>query len=143
MFPPLLVPGFLILAAPAPMVIGSIADTYRYRYNFDTDPDIGYEKFRYGSGSRPNFDTDPDPGKNNTDPDPDKKGISTWKILKFDIKTLISHAFFVYITELSEGNYIYTAEPDPQHWLLAPFKFSCTEQKVIFLVAVDTKPTCI
>ena len=31
MFPPLLVPGFLILAAPAPMVIGSIADTYRYR----------------------------------------------------------------------------------------------------------------
>ena len=64
MFPPLLVPGFLILAAPAPMVIGSIADTYRYRYNFDTDPDIGYEKFRYGSGSRPTFDTDPDPGKN-------------------------------------------------------------------------------
>ena len=75
--------------------VTSIADTYRYRYNIDTDPDIGYEKFRYGSGSRPNFDSDPDPGKNNTDPDPDKKGISTWKILKFDIKTLISHAFFL------------------------------------------------
>ena len=44
-------------------------------YHFDTDPDPGCEKIRYGSGSgsRVNFDTDPDPGKNNTDPDPAKK----------------------------------------------------------------------
>ena len=39
-------------------------------YHFDTDPDPGSEKIRYGSGSRPNFDTDPDPGNNDTDPDP-------------------------------------------------------------------------
>ena len=30
---------------------------------FDTDPDPGCKKFRYGSGSRANFDTVPDPGK--------------------------------------------------------------------------------
>ena len=44
-------------------------------YHFDTDPDPGCEKIRYGSrsGSRVNFDTDPDPGKNDTDPDPAKK----------------------------------------------------------------------
>ena len=39
-------------------------------YHFDSDPDPGYEKIRYGSGSRMNFDTDPDPGKNDMDPDP-------------------------------------------------------------------------
>ena len=51
--------------------IGSVADPY----NFDTDPDPGCEKIRYGSGSgsRVNFDTDPDPGKNDPDPDPAKK----------------------------------------------------------------------
>ena len=48
-------------------VKGSVADPY----HFDTDPDPGCEKIRYGSGSRVNFDTDPDPGKNYTDPDPD------------------------------------------------------------------------
>ena len=32
-------------------------------YHFDTDPDPGCEKNRYGSGSRVNFDTDPDPGR--------------------------------------------------------------------------------
>ena len=48
---------------------GSVADPY----HFDTDPDPGCEKIRYGSGSRANFDTDPDPGKNDTDPDPAKK----------------------------------------------------------------------
>ena len=37
---------------------GSVADPY----HFDTDPDPGCEKIRYGSGSRVNFDTDPDPG---------------------------------------------------------------------------------
>ena len=42
----------------------SVADPY----HFDTDPDPGCEKIRYGSGSRVNFDTDPDPGKNDTDP---------------------------------------------------------------------------
>ena len=42
-------------------------------YHFDTDPDPGCKKIRYGSGSRANFDTDPDPGKNDTDPDPAKK----------------------------------------------------------------------
>ena len=42
-------------------------------YHFDTDPDPGWEKIHYGSGSRVNFDTDPDPGKNNTDSDPAKK----------------------------------------------------------------------
>ena len=47
----------------------SVADPY----HFDTDPDPGCEKIRYGSGSRVNFDTDPDPGKNDTDPDPAKK----------------------------------------------------------------------
>ena len=53
----------------------SVADPY----HFDTDPDPGCEKIRYGSGSRSrvNFDTDsdPDPGKNYTDPvlDPAKK----------------------------------------------------------------------
>ena len=47
----------------------SVADPY----HFDTDPDPGCEKIRYGSGSRVNFDTDPDPGKNDTDPDPEKK----------------------------------------------------------------------
>ena len=45
----------------------SVADPY----HFDTDPDPGGEKLRYGSGSRVNFDTDP--GKNDTDPDPAKK----------------------------------------------------------------------
>ena len=46
----------------------SVADPY----HFDTDPDSGCEKIRYGSGFRVNFDTDPDPGKNDTvlDPDP-------------------------------------------------------------------------
>ena len=33
----------------------SVADPY----HFDTDPDSGCEKIRYGSGSRVNFDTDP------------------------------------------------------------------------------------
>ena len=47
----------------------SVADPY----HFDTDPDPGCEKIRYGSGSRVNFDTDPDQGKNDTDPDPAKK----------------------------------------------------------------------
>ena len=42
-------------------------------YNFDTDPDPGCEKIRYGSRSRANCDTDPDPGKNDTDPDAAKK----------------------------------------------------------------------
>ena len=32
-------------------------------YHFDTDPDPGPEKIRYGSGSRPNFETDSDSGK--------------------------------------------------------------------------------
>ena len=41
-------------------------------YYFDTDPDPGCEKIRYGFASRTNFDTDPDPGKNDTDPDPGK-----------------------------------------------------------------------
>ena len=50
-------------------LLGSVAD----QYHFDTDPDPGWEKIRYGSGSRVNFDTDPDPDKNNTDPDPAKK----------------------------------------------------------------------
>ena len=51
------------------IVTRSVADPY----HFDTDPDPGCEKIRYGSGSgsRVNFDTDPDPGKNDTDPDPD------------------------------------------------------------------------
>ena len=48
-------------------VLTSVADPY----HFDTDPDPGCEKIRYGSGSRVNFDTDP--GKNDTDPDPAKK----------------------------------------------------------------------
>ena len=48
-------------------VPSSVADPY----HFDTAPDPGCEKIRYGSGSRVNFDTDPDPGKNDTDPDPD------------------------------------------------------------------------
>ena len=50
---------------------GSVADPY----HFDTDPDPGYEKICYvsGSGSRVNFDTDPYPGKNNMDPDLAKK----------------------------------------------------------------------
>ena len=51
------------------VVLGSVADPY----HFDTDPDPGCEKIRYGSGSRVNFDTDLDPGKNDTDPDPAKK----------------------------------------------------------------------
>ena len=51
------------------MVIGSVADPY----HFETDPDPGCEKIRYGSGSRVNFDTDPDPGKKDTDLDPAKK----------------------------------------------------------------------
>ena len=42
-------------------------------YDFDTDPDPGCEKIRYGSVSRVSFDTDPDPGQNDTDPDPAKK----------------------------------------------------------------------
>ena len=42
----------------------SVADPY----HFDTDPDPGYEKICYGSGSGVNFDTDRDPGKNDTDP---------------------------------------------------------------------------
>ena len=50
-------------------VLPCMADPYK----FDTDPDPGCEKIRYGSGSRVNFDTDSDPGKNNTDPDPAKK----------------------------------------------------------------------
>ena len=50
-------------------MVASVADPY----HFDTDPDPGCEKIRYGSGSRVNFDTDPDPGKNDTDPDPAKK----------------------------------------------------------------------
>ena len=48
------------------MVTSSVADPY----HFDTDPDPGSDKIRYGSGSRPNFNMDPDPGKNNTDLDP-------------------------------------------------------------------------
>ena len=50
------------------MMISSVGDPY----HFDTVPDPGCEKIRYGSGSgsRVNFDTDPDPGKN--DPDPGK-----------------------------------------------------------------------
>ena len=55
-------------------------------YHFDTDPDPGSEKIRYGSGSgsRANFDTDPDPGKKykDLDPDPAKKRLSTRKIFK-------------------------------------------------------------
>ena len=53
-------------------------------YHFDTDPDPGSDKIRYGSRSRPNFDTDPDldKGKNNTDPDPGNQGFSTWIIFK-------------------------------------------------------------
>ena len=53
----------------------------RIRINFDMDTDPGYEKFRYGSGSRPNFETvpDPDKGKNDTDPDPGKKNSEPGK----------------------------------------------------------------
>ena len=58
--------------------MASVADPY----HFDTDPDPGYEKIRYGSGSRANFDSDPDPGKKDTDPYIAKKGLSTWKIFK-------------------------------------------------------------
>ena len=35
-------------------------------HHFDTDPDPGSEKIRYGS----DCDTDGDPGKKDTDPDP-------------------------------------------------------------------------
>ena len=44
------------------MLVTSVADPF----HFDTDPAPGYEKVRYGSGSRPNFDSDPSPGKNGT-----------------------------------------------------------------------------
>ena len=56
---------------PEPIVGSSVADPY----HCDTDPDPGYDKIHYGSGSRVNFDTNPDrdPGKNNTDPGPAKK----------------------------------------------------------------------
>ena len=47
--------------------IGSVADPY----HFDTEPDPGSEKIRFGSGA--NFDTDQNPGKNDTDPDSAKK----------------------------------------------------------------------
>ena len=64
-------------SGPVPLIGTTVANLY----HFDTDPDPGCEKIRYGSGSRTNFDTDPDPGKNDTDPDPGKR-ISTRKILK-------------------------------------------------------------
>ena len=44
--------------------VGNVADPY----HFDTDPDPGCAKIRYGSGSRLNFDSDLDLGKNDTDP---------------------------------------------------------------------------
>ena len=49
-------------------MLNSVADPYL----FDTNPDPGCEKIRYGSRSRTNFDTDPVPEKKFTDPDPDK-----------------------------------------------------------------------
>ena len=51
-------------------------------YHFDTDPDPGCEKIRYGSpfgfGSRLNFDTDLNPDKNSTDSGAGKKGFKTY-----------------------------------------------------------------
>ena len=56
--------------APRSIILrGSVADPYHFETDPDQDP--GYEKIRYGSGSRANFDTDLYPGKNDTDPDPD------------------------------------------------------------------------
>ena len=57
-------------------------------YHFDTDPDPGREKIRYGSGSRANFDTDQDPGNIDSDPnlDPAKKNQVPGKSLKSDEK---------------------------------------------------------
>ena len=63
------IPGNVFYLFKKRILPASVADPY----HFDTDPDPGCEKIRYGSGSRVNFDTDPDPGKNNTDPDPAKK----------------------------------------------------------------------
>ena len=77
--------------------ICSVADPY----HFDTDPDPGCEKNRYGSGSRAKFDTDPDPGKNDTDPDPEKKELSTRKSLKCDEKTHIPCLVCVYYFTLT------------------------------------------
>ena len=70
-------------------------------YNFDTDPDPGCEKIRFGS--RANFDTnpDPDPGKKDTDPDPAKKDQvprNSSKCDKNDFKKLlVFHVLCVYL----------------------------------------------
>ena len=52
--------------------LGSVADPY----NFDTDPDPGCEKIRYGSGSR----------QKQYGSGSSKKGLSTRKIFKSDEK---------------------------------------------------------